>query len=318
MQPNQFPSGRTNTVFLRALLTNTGSLHPSITKVVLRTRASTLATLYFNQGQPFEPAIKHSDSSYTDPAKFAKVLKQVKAETKFEAIKQIITPVYVGRTDGLKSLTYQILGIQQSYYDQQTRQRRFGTVTEMSQKMQALLQEIDQSDPPDDLPDLEQMFFQGLHDNIKLKIINGLNAGVPANLGQNLHRYNDIVKHAMAVEEDQKRVAKQIQQITRNMMPAGHPNTRGQGRGGPRVFLATHQEDDPKQRGCAFTTTAEDTQSGSKDSTWTNTPMGTRYSIPLTFCAKYTGNTIAEDMVAASVEMVEILAEEETPDLAFT
>jgi hypothetical protein len=74
-QPNRFPSRRTNTVFLRALLTNTGSLHdPSITKVVLRTRASTLATLYSNQGQPFEPAIKHSDCSlYADPAKFAKV-----------------------------------------------------------------------------------------------------------------------------------------------------------------------------------------------------------------------------------------------------
>jgi hypothetical protein len=43
-------------------------------------------------------------------------LKQVKAETKFEAIKQIITPVYVGRTDGLKSLTNRILGIHQSYY----------------------------------------------------------------------------------------------------------------------------------------------------------------------------------------------------------
>jgi hypothetical protein len=102
MQPDKFPSRRTSTVFLRALLKNAGSLHNSITKVVLRTRASTLPTLYGEQQQPFEPAIKHSDSSYADPAKFGRIMKQVKAETKFEAIKQIIAPVYVGRTDGIK------------------------------------------------------------------------------------------------------------------------------------------------------------------------------------------------------------------------
>jgi hypothetical protein len=54
--------------------------------------------------------------------------------------------------------------------------------------MQALLQEIDQSDPPADLPDLEQTFFQGLHDHIKAKIIDYLTAGPPTNLGQNLKR----------------------------------------------------------------------------------------------------------------------------------
>jgi hypothetical protein len=123
----------------------------------------------------------------------------------------------------------------------------------------------------------------------------------------------------MAVEDDQKRVTKQIQEITRNMTPVGCPNTQSQGRGGLRVFLATHRDDNREQRGCAFTATAEDSKPGakdnSKDNTWTHTPTGTRYLIPLPFCAKYTGNTITEDMIAASVEtMVEIMAEEETSD----
>jgi hypothetical protein len=43
--------------------------------------------------------------------------------------------------------------------------------------MQLLLQEINQGDPPPDMPDLEQTFFQGLHDNIKSKIINELTVG---------------------------------------------------------------------------------------------------------------------------------------------
>jgi hypothetical protein len=173
-------------------------------------------------------------------------------------MKQIITPVYVGRTDGLKSLTNRILGIQQSYYDQQTRQRKFGTVVKMEQKMQALLQEIDQSNPTTDLPDLEQTFFQGLHDNIKMKIINELHEGTPANLGQNLRRYNDIVRHVTTAEDDQKRVAKQIQQITRSMTPGSRPNTRSQGRpNGPRVFLATPTAHDEEiMEGNAFTATS--------------------------------------------------------------
>jgi hypothetical protein len=49
MHPDKFPSRRTNTVFLRALLSNAGSLHNYITKIVLRTRASTLPTLYGEQ-----------------------------------------------------------------------------------------------------------------------------------------------------------------------------------------------------------------------------------------------------------------------------
>jgi hypothetical protein len=154
-----------------------------ISKVILRTRASTLPILYNTQNQPFEPAIKHSDSTYADPSKFERILKQIKAETKFLAVKQIIAPVYVGHRDDLRSLTNRILGVEQSYYDPQTRQRRFGTLTEMDQKMQALLQEINQHNLPPDMPDLEQTFFQGLHENIKLKIIDDLNAGAPASLG---------------------------------------------------------------------------------------------------------------------------------------
>jgi hypothetical protein len=73
--------------------------------------------------------------------------------------------------------------------------------------------EINPTNPPTDLPDLEPTFFQGLHENIKLKVIDNLNAGPPANLGQNLRRYNDIVCHATAAEEEQKRVAKTIHQM---------------------------------------------------------------------------------------------------------
>jgi hypothetical protein len=127
VQADQFPSRRTHTVFLRALLNNAVALHNSITKAILLNRTATLATLYEDQNQPFEPSIELSDSSYADPSKFAKTLKQIKAETKFNAIKQIITPVYIGCTDGLKSLTNRILGIEQSYYNPLIRQRKFGT-----------------------------------------------------------------------------------------------------------------------------------------------------------------------------------------------
>jgi hypothetical protein len=156
------------------------------------------------------------------------------------------------------------------------------------------------------MPDLEQTFFQGLHENIKLKIIDNLNAGAPANLGQNLRRYNDIVRKAIEAEEEQKRVARQIQQMTRNINP-GRPNTRSQDRqtGGPRVFLAKHTKGEPEadhERNTAPT-----------DTTWANAPTSTRFALPRSFCARYTGNTIAEDMISASVEMVNLLEDEE-PD----
>jgi hypothetical protein len=206
------------------------------------------------------------------------------------------------------------LGVQQSYYDQQTRQRKYGSVVEMNQKMQVLLQEINPTKPPTDLPDLEQAFFQGLHENIKLKVIDNLNAGPPANLGQNLRRYNDIVRHATAAEEEQKRVAKTIQQITRSSQPSGRPNTRSQPRaGGPRVFMATPFETVPERHGDTLESENRQT-TGSKGNTWTHTPTGTKYNLPMAFCSTYTGNSIAEDMVAASVEMVDLLEDEEKPD----
>jgi hypothetical protein len=125
----------------------------------------------------------------------------------------------------------------------------------------------------------------------------------------------------MVEEEDQKRVAKTIQQITRNMNPGGGPNTRSQGRAsGPRVFVATAAEDEQRQRGRTFAATAparwKAKDSESKRNTWTNTPTGIRYNLPFAFCATYTGNTIAENMIAASVEMVEMLGEEPTDGFA--
>jgi hypothetical protein len=53
---------------------------------------------------------------------------------------------------------------------------------------------------------------------------------------------------------------------------------------------------------------------GSKGNTWTHTPTGTKYNLPMAFCATYTGNSIVEDMVAASVEIVDLLEDEEKPD----
>jgi hypothetical protein len=151
--------------------------------------------------------------------------------------------------------------------------------------MQALLQEIDQCTPPTDMPNLEPTFFQGLHKNIKLKIIDNLTAGTTANLGQNLRRYNYIVQKAIAAEEDQKRVVRQIQQMTRNLNP-GRPATKSQGRaaGRPRVFLAhrlLEEETASTETGTAFTTTPRyrntDPNTDYKGNTRANTPTTTRF-----------------------------------------
>jgi hypothetical protein len=78
--------------------------------------------------------------------------------------------------------------------------------------------------------------------------------------------------------------------------------------------MATPFDTAREERGETLIETETRQAAGSKGNAWTHTPTGTKYNLPMAFCATYTGNSIAEDMVAASVEMVDLLEDEEKPD----
>jgi hypothetical protein len=101
VEPTKFPSKRTYTVFVRALLTRAANLHGSISKVILGTTPSTLPALYLAQGDEFEPALKTTYDASLDPAKVRVELKKLRVETEFEYQDQRWHSTYPGgRNDG--------------------------------------------------------------------------------------------------------------------------------------------------------------------------------------------------------------------------
>jgi hypothetical protein len=244
--------------------------------------------------------LKTTYDASADPAKFQAELKKLRAETKFEALIQLIKPTYVGRIDGLASLTNRILKVTQKYYDTNANRMRTHTIAETNQKMQTLLQEIDRRNPPTDLPNLEQTLFQGLHESIQRKVLSTLHQLPPAYLSENLARYNALVKAATLGEDKERAIARQIRSVT--AAPQNRSYTRSQQQrpgSGPRTFLAHGEHNEEEQE--------------TQENIRATTRGGLKYVCPATFMTTHPEDEtyLMACMIEASIEMVDILYDEE-------
>jgi hypothetical protein len=131
-------------------------------------------------------------------------LREQKVKTKFEALKQLIKLVYAGKLEGMETVSKRLYKINQRYYDESSKGYSFSNVEEVSQKFQGVLQEINPTDPPDNLPDLCQLFFQATTKNLQDCTVRLLPTGIPVSFNHNLARLNAFVIKVIRQEKELK------------------------------------------------------------------------------------------------------------------
>jgi hypothetical protein len=199
-----FPNSSIVPVYLKALRNEEGHLDEQITSELLRISPVDLVTLYFENGADFELAQLHRSTNVPDIDIHDRWLREQKAKTKYEALAQLIEPVYVGELEGTETVSKRLYKINQRHYDEASRGYIFSTVEELNQKFQGVLQEIKPYNPPNDLPDLCQLFYQATTKDLQNKTVRLLPGGNPVNFNHNLARLNEFVIEVVRQERDLK------------------------------------------------------------------------------------------------------------------
>jgi hypothetical protein len=199
-----FPNSSIVPVYLKALRDQDGDLEPIITHDMLREFPIDLIRVYFENGADFELAQVHRSTNVPDIDIHDRWLREQKSKTKYEALAQLIEPVYVGELEGTETVSKRLYKINQRHYDETSRGYIFSTIEELNQKFQGVLQEIKPYDPPNDLPDLCQLFYQATTKDLQNKTVRLLPGGNPVNFNHNLARLNEFVIEVLRQERELK------------------------------------------------------------------------------------------------------------------
>jgi hypothetical protein len=96
IEPQLFPNSSIVLVYLKAYRTN-GELDILINHDLLREEPAAMVELYFESGADFELGHLHRTTNVPDIDIHDRWLREQKAKTKYETLKQLIEPVYVGK-----------------------------------------------------------------------------------------------------------------------------------------------------------------------------------------------------------------------------
>jgi hypothetical protein len=312
INPTLFPSQVTTTVFLRAIRHN-DLLHPHVSKQVINQNPKLLIDIYQIQNQEFDLSQKTFHEFAPNPDTQKKWLDNLIAKTKYEAMRQLISELYVGRLEGTERLSARIERIKQRAWDPTTSRARYKSVTELSQDYQFELQEVTPATQHDELPDMENTFYRALSSDMQTRMIDELNPAPPTTVGQNIARFNQFVNLCI----QQEKALKTITSVAERAVARSSRNNyqqRAAGPKGPRAFMATNQYQAP------FTPPREqhDTQSyqyplaavGTAIPQGTvqhapNSPLVPAVVLPFTFLCAPTTQTQQETMAQAILAMDE-------------
>jgi hypothetical protein len=260
-----FPNSSIVPVYLKALRNVNGDLDPLITHDLLREAPVELVELYFESGADFELAQLHRSTNTPDIDIHDRWLREQKSKTKYETLAQLIEPVYVGELEGTETVSKRLYKINQRHYDENSRGYIFSTIEELNQKFQGVLQEIKPYDPPTDLPDLCQLFYQATTKDLQNKTVRLLPGGNPTNFNHNLARLNEFVLDVLRQERD----LRSLINIARRATGPARANNRATPAGS--AFMNTqndqhqeypHQETNPRggtRGGTELTRTSDNT-----------------------------------------------------------
>jgi hypothetical protein len=233
-----FPSPVTTTVYLRALR-HLDSLHPHITKLLVQNTPKILIAIYQNNNQDFSLAQKTLHEYAPNPDTQKKWLNTLKAKTKYEAMKQLVRNLYLGRLEGTERLASRIERIKQRAWEASEKRFKYKSVTELSQDYQFELQEVTPTTAHDELPDLENSFYRALSNDLQTRVIDHIHPAAATTLIQNIARFNEFVSLCLQEETALKTITgvaeRAVLRQTRNAYQHRTPVPRG-----PRTFITTH------------------------------------------------------------------------------
>jgi hypothetical protein len=177
-------------------------------------------------------------------------LKDYYNRTKFEAITQLLDPLYVGRMVGLTSLAQRLQALNMTI--QTNGKMEFLSVQELFTQYQTHLAELDTGNPNagNDLPCLTTLFYNALSRRLKMKLDELVPLTLPTSYANNWNRLLSFVTAAKKAEGELQTIAAVASNAARRSAPAIRTVPRGPGPKafqGARTFMGTSEQPDPSE-----------------------------------------------------------------------
>jgi hypothetical protein len=117
---------------------------------------------------------------------------KVRAETTFEALAQVTAKEYIGKMEGLESITLRLAKLQQIAHDPETKSSMYLPTQQLHEQFQSVLAEIDGGDLEEgsDIPSIAHMFFDALSHRLKTRVVASLPDRNVTDFQTNLNRYH--------------------------------------------------------------------------------------------------------------------------------
>jgi hypothetical protein len=239
-----FPTPATTTVYVRAFREQ-DQLHPQITKQLLDQNLKLLLTIYELNHCDFTLAQKTHYEAAPNPDTQRKWHTQIKAKTKFAAMRQLIQTLYVGRMEGTESMAQRILRIKQRTWNPETQRARFKSIMELGAEFQYILNEVTPATDPDDIPNLEHAIYQALSQDLQTNLVDALHPQPPVSIRQNMAQFTEFLL-AATTEEKSLRTIAMIAERTVSRQSRQSYQQRSPARG-PRTFMASMGKQTPEE-----------------------------------------------------------------------
>jgi hypothetical protein len=170
---------------------------------------------------------------------------EIRAETTFEALAQVTAKEYIGKMEGLESITLQLAKLQQIVYDPKTKSSKYLPTQQLHEQFQSVLAEIDGGDPEEgsDIPSISYMFFDALSHRLKTNVEASLPDRNATDFQTNLNRYH-IFRAEVEKEEEKIRLFVNIARSVQSKQRGEPPSWNRGDRNTPRTFMAGHNTGD--------------------------------------------------------------------------
>lgn len=154
-------------------------------------------------------------------------LKDYYNRTKFDAIAQLLDPLYVGRMVGLTSLGQRLQALNMTIH--RNGNMEFLSVQELFTQYQTHLAELDTGNPTagNDLPCLTTLFYNALSRRLKMKLEETVPTTPPTSYANNLNRLLSFVTAAKKAEGELQTIAAVASNAARRSNPAIRTVPRG-------------------------------------------------------------------------------------------
>jgi hypothetical protein len=177
-------------------------------------------------------------------------MREAHVKTEYQACRKCIQKTYVGRLEGIETLTQRLVGIKQRQFDKSTQQANYRSVQELSQEHQRLLAEMKPTTLPTEIPQLDNVFVQAASEDLRKKL---LIAAPLITIYENIQRFTDIITLVIKKEEELKMAMNIIAEraVHRSRPYGGRGTPQCNPRAGPRTFLtgtSTRQNEDTDHR----------------------------------------------------------------------